>query len=62
MDKEKNILTIIYNKSFKIMNGHQLENNNNNKKPITLRGDYITLTYFLTKIWNTGPICIHLYV
>lgn len=54
MDKEKNILTIIYNKRFKIMNGHPLENNINDKKPITLWGDYITLTYFLKKsgIWG----------
>lgn len=36
MNKKKDISAIIYNKSFKVMNGHQLENNSNKKKPGTL--------------------------
>lgn len=35
MDKDEKASTTICNKSFKVTNGHQSENNSNNKKPAT---------------------------
>lgn len=44
MDKEENITTIIYNKSFKVMNSHQLENN---KEPVILLSAHCVLSTVL---------------